>query len=882
MPDMYIPYELNNPQLNMAVPPNEVRPGTYSWLSGVDGRYAGCLRKFYGMKEVVDLDGVIGLGDIDAYAGVSYFKPVTFMKRGTSTVFRGFVVRWDSQDDTDDQQIDLVYSDDDGSTWSRHAIWAAGNSITGSLAIDCAVDGEYLFVAVDTKATKTVYWAASALTTVSSGPGAFSAELAAMTENTQATSTSHYLKGDGVYRVAWRFYDSTRGIYSALSDVLTIYMDLYKTTSATGVISFDSGGGDSGRLVDEDKITINGRVYEADDDSSITGDVTVDITGNTSIADDCAALAAAINGDSSADVTAVASAASVTVTAKTAGAAANAYDFSVTEAAPNQDDLSVSNSVLEGGGKSTDNPEDQCKDTLDFVAHGSVLASYDFDDFDALFDTVQVFRSIDLGSVATTQDGSILYLEQEIAKTGNWATSGAWDSLQAVLGILLDEALVFQDAYDPEKDIVKAVPNSGTIGRYGDVTLMAEVATERGGFDIVHSSLQHTSGEYFSTYNVRTGSAEEGRPMRIIAAGDAALALHENSITHIFKPSQYKAIQFTPLHRNRGLVAKGAAHAVGNIVVMVTGTGLVMVSAADGNMGQVSAANRLFYDDWKDDFAVLESGYDAKLDASFILNPTQDEILIMWHSGKRLSLLEGANFVSAGETNAIDGTNKIRAYFITETGLIVTPDYDESGSGTMWGLSDSYTLNGTATSAGTSLICTSATFHADMVGALCYMVSGDNAGEVREIATVDVGNDTLTFTANFSNSIAVGDTYAISPVPFKARLWPLQMAQYPKFSRWVMNSISLKCRNLSSSFGDGINNNWRCGVYRNSGSSIESGTDTTVEISVDTNPADSSGAVKLDGIDIEPYIEQIASGVSFELTAVEIGVNIVDSREVTA
>ncbi|KKM86774.1 hypothetical protein LCGC14_1275620 [marine sediment metagenome] len=879
MPDDYIPYKLTNPQLNMAVPPNEVRPGSFSYLSGVDGRYRGCLRKFYGMKEVVDFDDVSGLGDIDAYAGVSYFKPVTFMKRGTSTVFRGFVIRWDSQNDTTNQQIDLVYTDDDGSTWTRQAIWAAGNSITGSLAIDCASAGEYLLVAVDTKSTKTVYWAA-AMTTVDSGPGAFVSALAALTENTQATSASHYLKGNGTYRVAWRFYDATRGIYSALSNELTIFMNLYKTTKATGVISFDSSADDSGLFVDGDIITINGRTYEADDDSSETSDVSFDITGLTTIAQHAAAFAAAVNGDGSAVVVAAVGSASVTLTAITAGSAANAYGLSVAEAAPNQVDISVSGSTLSGGGQDTDDPEEQCKNTLDFAAHGSVLATYDFDDFDALFDTVQVFRSIDIGNTATNQDGAILYLEQEIAKTGNWATSGVWDSLQAVVGTLLDEALVFQDAYDPQKDIVKALPASGTVARYEDVTFMAEAADEAGSnFDIIHSSMQHLSPEYFTTYNARKGSAEEGRAVRILSAGDSALSLHENAIIHIFKPSRYKAIQFTPIHKNRGLASKGGAHAVGNSVVMVTGVGLVIVSAADGNMGQVSSSNRLFYDTWNSDFSVIESSYDAKLDASFILDPNRSEILVIWHSSKLLSLLEGVNFVSTGETNAIDGTDKVRAYFVTATGLVVTPDYDESGSGTAWGLSDSYTLNGTATSAGNSLVDSSATFHADMVGALCYMTSGDSAGEVREIDTVNVGTKTLTFTSNFSNSIASGDTYAINPIPFKVRLWPLQIQQMSRFSRWVMTSISLKCRNLSSNFGGGTNTNWRCGVYRNSGSSIEA---STVAVAVDTNPADSVGALNVDGVDIEPYIEQIAAGVSFELTGVEIGVSIVDSREVTA
>ena len=54
----------------------------------------------------------------------------------------------------------------------------------------------------------------------------------------------------------------------------------------------------------------------------------------------------------------------------------------------------------------------------------------------------------------------------------------------------------------------------------------------------------------------------------------------------------------------------------------------------------------------------------------------------------------------------------------------------------------------------------------------------------------------------------------------------------------------------------------------------------TVEIDVTENPQDSAGVLSVDGIDVEPYIEQIAAGVDFELTEVEISVTMTDSRKV--
>ena len=257
----YVQYPIRGPYMNRSVPEDQVQPGTFGSLVGVDGRFPGCLRKFFGMKEVVDLDATIG--DIDLYDGPSFFKYVTFHKRGTSDTYRGFVVRWDKANDNTNEQVDLIYTTD-GVTWAKHEIWSqAGNGITSSLEMDCANHEGFLFIAVDTKAPRTVYWTGSALATVAMGPGAFSATLGALTASGSGVVDSSYeLRGNATYQVAWRFYDSTRGIYSSLSDPLTITLDNMKTTRATGSIAFNSGGGDNGLMVAGDVFTINSRTYE--------------------------------------------------------------------------------------------------------------------------------------------------------------------------------------------------------------------------------------------------------------------------------------------------------------------------------------------------------------------------------------------------------------------------------------------------------------------------------------------------------------------------------------------------------------------------------------------------------------------------------------------
>jgi len=324
--------------MDQSVPPNQVRPGSFGRLSGIDGRYFGGLRKFYGMKKVLDLDAdVSGMGNIDAYSGPDFIYHVTFQKRGTSTVYRGFVIRWDSLNSTADEQIDLIYTADNGSTWTKFAIWETGNSITSSLEIDCVVSGAYLLVAVDTKPTKTIYWSSGdSLTVVDSGPGDFDTALTVPTLNTSAVDTSYQLKGNGTYQIAYRFYSSVRGVYSALSNPLTVHLDHYKTTKAVGTISF-AAGGDSGLMIAGDVFTINTRTYEYIDSGS---DVTIAAAAGATTAQHATALADAINGDSSATVTASAQSSSVLLEAKVRGTAGNAYGLSVVEVEPNADDIS--------------------------------------------------------------------------------------------------------------------------------------------------------------------------------------------------------------------------------------------------------------------------------------------------------------------------------------------------------------------------------------------------------------------------------------------------------------------------------------------------------------------------------------------------------------
>ena len=766
----YIQYNFPGPHMNRGAAYTKIMPGSCGRVVGADCRYGEGIRKFYGMKLLVDLDGESGLGDIDAYSGPSFMQAVTFQKRGTVTTYRGFVIRWDAIDSLTDQQVDLVYTDDNGATWARENIWATGSGITSTVAMQCAETGDFLMIAIEGQSCKTVYWDTSgtpALTVVDSGAGAFTTSLPEITYApgsapvAVASDDGYYLRLGGTYQFAYRFYSSTRNVYSAMSTIHTTVED------------------------------------------------------------------------------------------------ANSYSKYHIEFP----DSSASFTYTDSGAGFAD-----------------------------LFDTLQVFRSVNIAG--STSAGALLYLDTELTQAGvttpdlsddsnPWTDVDKWIALTLDVGRIPDEALFFQETYNPETDIMKAVPESGAIGRYQGITLIAQAATDEGGFNTLHSAADQLSPEYFNSYNEYQADTMDGVPLNYVNGADSCYIMATSSIVQVNKKSDTQPLKFTKMHLRRGIVAKEAAHSVGNSIVMLSGLGFMLLDGTRGNAAQITAADRVVFGDWASDLAKVKSAYDARMNTSYFLNPDDDEILQIGHSTQSVSMLEGANFVTVSSTIDIVDEDMQRAYFITETGLIVYPDANTAGSGTMWALDDDgageYTFNGATTNVGTdNVIDTGATFSDDMIGALVYMTSGDNAGESRVIESFK--GTTMVLVTAFDNQIAIGDTYAVSPVPFKVRMWPLRdndprVAVY-RFKRWNMTSITLEVIDQSG-FTNLSNNKFRLSGYRNGSSNLSN---SSSYVAADTNPADMSESINIDGIVVEPYIEQISVGTGFELTRAEVGVTITESR----
>lgn len=90
--------------------------------------------------------------------------------------------------------------------------------------------------------------------------------------------------------------------------------------------------------------------------------------------------------------------------------------------------------------------------------------------------------------------------------------------------------------------------------------------------------------------------------------------------------------------------------------------------------------------------------------------------------------------------------------------------------------------------------------------------------------------------------------------------------------------MAVKVRNLVG-FTDNPNNVMRVGSYRNSSPTLS---ENTAEITVGLNPSTTVANLAGDGVDVEPYVEQISAGTSFELTNMEVSVTMTESRRVSS
>lgn len=486
------------------------------------------------------------------------------------------------------------------------------------------------------------------------------------------------------------------------------------------------------------------------------------------------------------------------------------------------------------------------------------------------FDTIQVFRTISVEAAENTFSGSLLYKDNEVSMAASWSAGDyqAHDDWLTAGETLTDEVLVQQSTYDPWEDTVGDPPEAATIEFYNGTIFMGTDEDETGanaGFR--WSGLGMFNPEVFSGSHLFRGKLQDGKVLKLVQSGEILWALTKSCIYRIRKVGVQLSVH--RFHVGRGVVGKCAAHPVGDDLMLMTPLGLAALNGASGEMQLFSQVDNVVHSDWAgdlDDYIV--SAYDSYMGASFFVNTDDDEGVVLWHTTKAATLLKALENVDEMTTgpHPEDG-GAPRAFFVSSAGLFSYPDDDLSGSRTMDGVT--YRKYGTATGGSTTTLEDSGSgFATSCIRTYVYMLTGDNAGESRQITA---RTDTeLTFSPAMSNAVSSGDIYAISRIPFELVAPPLKSGTIdrPDFERRVLKAIG-----IYSIGHTGISSNptafWTVGAYRQGESTLAASNTVDMADGAAHQQPDSSAPGSVAGFLVEPSISFDGCGVGFELTALE-------------
>ena len=396
---------------------------------------------------------------------------------------------------------------------------------------------------------------------------------------------------------------------------------------------------------------------------------------------------------------------------------------------------------------------------------------------DTSYDTIVVYRSVSFDLGGTLFDSGILYPDQEVTQT-----PGAGSMTITVGGagsIGPDEELVNQWRFDPYMDAAWPAPATGVIAVADEAVFTGgpETATDVRRNQIRWSPLHEYAPETFPEDNIKLLDNPGDEILEFVKTDNALFAVSKTTIWQIKRIGSRLVIN--QRHLGRGVVSRGAAHGVGGDMVALTGLGFVLVDGNTGGLQLISALNGVANDDWTTTLSYVISAKDSVLGASFFVNTSTKEAVVIWHQTNTITQLQDLPF--SGATSGLMPTTMDleRAFFIDGNYTIYYPNTARSGKQTILGLTG--TVNGTASTNGTTSLLTDSTasFGATnaLIGGYLYFNTGNNAGYGRLISA---NTGTTITTAAFPNTIALGDSYSVSPVVLDVRLWPLGAGDDPR------------------------------------------------------------------------------------------------------
>jgi len=491
---------------------------------------------------------------------------------------------------------------------------------------------------------------------------------------------------------------------------------------------------------------------------------------------------------------------------------------------------------------------------------------------DTDYDYVEVYRTMNLRNPFDTYQGGVFYRETYIDRASIDSGDVTPGANKQYVGLLHDTALVQQKRYDPWADPVTVPPNSGACMMYEGSLFAGQDPATNGGVGMVWSNPYRNQREEFGSEYSYTGHNQDGKIIRFMQIGDNMLAL-TGSVIYLVKKIAGE-VGIIRIKENISIVGRNAINTIGSQVIMLASQGLIVMDPQNGGLQTIRSVDRIIMNEWKGTLANVSIAYDSKMACTYILNPDKKQMICLWDNSKSPTMLEGCPYSYAVNGPSIkeeeSGVDAVRAYFVTSHGRVVIPDYDQS-QGT-YASSSRGAMGGLRVT--NSVVSTE--------GQISY--TGGSDDRVLWIATgMNAGSIFYTEDASYATDIAeipVGTEYSIDPVIVRMRFKPLRIGENnPSFLRKIIKAITLSIPKLSD-FDSGYSKQFRVGVYRNGYGETGESLAKSAYLSASTNPSDNAVAMNIDGMTLEPYVEQGSGGTNFELTGLQVTGTITQSRKV--
>jgi len=283
----------------------------------------------------------------------------------------------------------------------------------------------------------------------------------------------------------------------------------------------------------------------------------------------------------------------------------------------------------------------------------------------------------------------------------------------------------------------------------------------------------------------------------LVRAGSFLAAVMDNHIFRIHRSGSRVSID--TLHNRHGASSRHGILAIGTNLLMVSPVGLLLVDLGSGQVDVLSASQHKLdkTTEWRASLEDVQAAYDSRIGAAIFHNPTEDEMLLVWMNEGVLTHLEdcpwdwiltGSDFTNGGVTKAL---------FINEASKrIFSVDVDGSAdTATMNGGATGPDYNGVVSTYAGAVITPSGTpalpTDNSLDGFYVHFTVKEDGTEVTGVTgerrTISSTNAT-TFTMNSALSgNPTGVQYHLAPIPFKVSLSPVGMS-----SEGAMDAFSVK------------------------------------------------------------------------------------------